>query len=234
MKKFYKSVNIRQDNSKYFIELDGKSIKTPSGSTLYADNIDTANQSMNEWANQEDDIDPQTMPVTQILITCIDRVRKDREDMHDLLLAYLDTDLLCYRAAEPPEMRKAQEKEWDQWVKWFEEKYKTELKTTFSIIAIKQPKDVKEELCKEVKNLSDIEFTILQLVTSMSGSIIMGMAFLHRSASCEAVYNAAHAEENLKAEIYNEEFYGKSPTQEKKQNSMTRDLNAAHVIICSL
>jgi len=233
VKKFYKLVTIQKENNLYKIHLDGKIIKTPSGGQLSSDNKEVAEIIMEEWASQTDVINPKTMPVTQIITTFMDRVSKERDAMHDLLVAYFNTDLICYHAPDPPEMKNRQEKEWGKWLDWFEQRYNHKLDITYGLSAIKQADDINWVIDREVRNLSDINFTLLQLVTSISGSIILGLAFIYKSASPEDIFNATNVEESIKAEIYNEAFYGKSPTQEKQANTMIRDLNAAKAILDS-
>ena len=69
---------------------------------------------MAEWATQGDTVAPDTMPMTQILTTAIDRMR-DRDAITKAILKYLDTDLLCYRVKEPVEIFKRQKEIWDKW-----------------------------------------------------------------------------------------------------------------------
>ncbi len=231
MKKFYKQVSITEIDNEYILSLDGKAVKTPLGNNIFTDNKEIALRLQKEWEKQEKIINSETMPITQIITTCIDRVGKERQNMHNLLLAYLDTDLLCYRAPQPPEMKKRQEQCWDIWLKWFEDKYGYKLETTYGLSALKQPEAAKNIIDIEIRKFSDLKFTIIQLVTSLSGSIILALAFMDKKITPKEIFDAAHIEEQLKSEIYNEDFYGKSPTQKKSEETKIRDLEALEFLL---
>ncbi|MCB1721910.1 MAG: hypothetical protein KDI11_09165, partial [Alphaproteobacteria bacterium] len=98
MKKFYKLVSVHQDIGGWAVHLDGRPVKTPLKKTLLAPTEALAASIQEEWAAQDETIDPETMPLTQILSTQIDRVSAQRDAMSAELLKFLDTDLICYRA----------------------------------------------------------------------------------------------------------------------------------------
>ena len=115
MKRFYKLVSTNKTAEGWAIHLDGKPVKTPIRTTLIAPNEALANELVREWAAQEETIDPETMPLTQILSTQIDRVRVQRAAMSTEILKFLNTDLLCYRAPkdQPPGQLERQAEIWD-------------------------------------------------------------------------------------------------------------------------
>jgi len=227
MKRFYTLVSTHKEPEGYGIRLDGKPVKTPSEVMLVAPLEALADEIVQEWAAQEENIIPDSMPLTQILITKIDRVFKEREAMTKAVLKYLDTDLLCYRTQEPPELAKLQQEEWDPWLDWFEDRFGAKLQTTTSLSALKQDASAHTPIMNYVKLKSDDEFTVLQLVTSFSGSLVLALAFIEGAITPQQVFNAAHVEENHKAKMYNEDVHGPDPVQEKKQIAMKNDLEAA-------
>jgi len=50
----------------------------------------------------------------------------------------------------------------------------------------------------------------------------------------DTLFNVSHVEDLLKSEIYNEDFYGVAPTQDKKWNATKRDFRAIKNIIDAL
>ena len=78
-----------------------------------------------------------------------------------------------------------------------------------------------------VNALNDDQFTILQVLTPLSGSVILAMAFVEQAIDAEALFNAIRVEEQFQAEVYNEEKYGQDPAQEKKDAAVKVDLAAA-------
>jgi len=227
MKRFYKLVSTQKTNGGYLVTLDGRPVKTAMKHELLAANEDIANALVREWSAQEEAIVPDTMPITQILNTKIDRVTHERSAIEVYVFKYLDTDLLCYRTDNPPELKTAQENAWDEYLTWFENEYCTPLETTYGLSALSQPKATHEKAQAAIKDLNDDHFTVLQLITSLSGSIVLALAAIHGKADAKQIYAAMRVEENFKAEIYNEEFYGGDPAQEEKDKAIQLDLNAA-------
>lgn len=232
MKRFYKLVSSQgEPGGGFSIRLDGKAVKAPSGALLLATSENLAMEIVKEWAAQGDKIVPDSMPLTQILTTRIDRVSKEREAMTETLMKYLDTDLLCYRAAHPLELAKMQQESWDPWLLWFEKFFKIMPQTTTGLAALKQGAGLHRAVYERVLKMTDDVFTVLQLVSGLSGSLILGLAFCADKITPEQVFDCAHVEERHKAAIYNEDFYGPDPAEAKKRASMRADLEAAAVYL---
>ena len=227
MKKFYKLVSDQEVENGFHILLDGKPVKTPSATPLLAYNQALSSEIVSEWSSQGDDIIPDSMPLTQLLTTAQDQVSQRREDMERSVLAYLDTDLICYRTKEPEDLALAQSECWDVWTAWFEKQYNVSLKTTTDLIALSQDKKAHEKVASEIKGMDDPHFTVLQLITPLCGSLVLGLAFMHGNADNQQVFEAANVEELYKGRIYDEEKYGADPLEEKKRVAMQRDLRAA-------
>lgn len=68
---------------------------------------------------------------------------------------------------------------------------------------------------------------MLQIVTSLTGSIVLGLAFLEHEASPDDVFNAAELEEIYHAEIAGEDVHGPDPVQERRQATLRRELDTA-------
>lgn len=97
MKKFYTLVSSTKSDDGYVIQLDGKPVQTLLKQDLIAPSQALADAIIAEWSAQGDEVKPDTMPLTQILITAIDKIR-DREVITASVMKYLDTDLVCYWA----------------------------------------------------------------------------------------------------------------------------------------
>lgn len=226
MKRVYKIASFNKTEDGFVIQLDGKTVKTPSGQPLAAPNKQMAEAIVAEWGAQGDDIIPDSMPITQMLNTAIDRMR-ERDTITKTLLKFLDTDLLCYRVKEPVDLAKRQKEIWDRWLTWFDEQFESPLEVTFKLDALTQDPDTHKQIWNYLEALDDYYFTALQIVTSLSGSIVLGLAFLEHEASPEDVYNAAELEEIYHAQIAGEDEHGADPVQERRQKAMRRDLDAS-------
>lgn len=227
MKKFYKMVTTAEKAGQFEIHLDGRPVKTPGGCVLSAPNKALAESLVREWADQQETIKPETMPLTQILTTGADREASQRAALEQAALAYLNTDLLCYRADIPAAVGTAQAEAWDPWLKWFKERFGFALATTCGLQALRHETEAERTVGTYISGLDEYRFNILQLVTSISGSLVLAIAFTEQVITPEQLFDAVHVEESYKAAIYNEEKYGFAPDIEKKRAAMMRDLKAA-------
>ncbi len=234
MRRFYELVTTEDTSEGIVINLDGRPVKAKSGQSLFAPNESAASFMVEEWLAQGEDIIPDTMPVTQIISTMIDRVIEQRPSISPLVLKYLDTDLICYLADMPKELADEQSKYWAPVRKWFEQKYDVSLETTTSLAAVLQDKKAHDGVALYVDGLDDLHFTLLQLVTSVSGSLILALAMLDKEISALDVFNACFIEEHHKDKIYDADKYGLDPMIEKKQKSVLRDLEAVEGLIACL
>lgn len=234
MKRFYKEALFEKTPEGFEIRLDGKPVKTPAGRILNPPCAVLAEQIAAEWQTQKEDIDPDTMPLTQMLTTALDRVAEARTEISQNALNYLDTDLLCYRADQPPAVRTAQEEAWDKWLSWFAGEYGLALKTTTGLGALKQPAAAHEAATRFVDALDDARFTVLQLITAQAGSLVLALAFVQGAITPDELFEVTHVEERLKAEIYNEDFYGAAPHEERNRAALKRDFVAARRFLDAL
>jgi chaperone required for assembly of F1-ATPase len=226
MKRFYKFVSLGEGKKGHSVLLDGKPVKTPARKLLETPHIDLANAILQEWNGQGQKIMPSEMPMTQLLSTRIDRVGSERRAMTEALMKYLDTDLICYRASLPPEMAAAQQAAWDPWLGWFEQEFGSALATTNDLHALRQPEAAHTALLGYVEELDDDRFTVLQVITPLCGSVVLGAAFVQGALDPKQAFACARVEENYKAGLYDEKTYGKDPAQDKKDSAEMADLDA--------
>ncbi len=227
MKRFYKLVSIDKTDNGYHILLDGKPVKTKSGAFLCASNKAIATRIMQEWASQGDNILPDTMPFTQILNTKIDRVSCERAAMRAYILKYLNTDLICYFANNPKDLVNQQKDKWQFWINWFENEFDCNLKTTTGLFALTQSQKAYDAAARYIDALDDEHFTILQLITSVSGSIILSIALTKGAASARQIFDACFVEENFQETLYDSEKHGGDPMLIKEQKASMQDFQAA-------
>lgn len=226
MKKFYKNVSTAAHDGGWVVALDGKNVRTPGGLPLKAPVEELAKAIAQEWDAQENDILPDTMPLTQLLVTALDRVEQERVAIQQNALGYLNTDLLCYRASEPPELVQREGAARDPWLQWFEKYFGEKLDTTTGLMALKHSARAHNLVENEVRGLDLWAFNVLQVVTAATGSLVLALAFVKGPAEEADLMRALYVEEDYKAAIYNEEFYGRAPQEEKNIKAVLRDLKA--------
>lgn len=234
MKRFYKLVSVVRSAQGYEIHLDGRPVKTPAKSAFYAPNEKLADLVMQEWAAQEESIKPDHMPLTQLISTKLDHIAAERPAMSEMVLKYLNTDMICYLSDDPEGLIAAEDRVWTPHREWFADRFGTALETTTGLVALTQPEAAHMAVKTYVEALDDDRFTLLQLVTSLSGSLILALAFVEGQIDAQGIYDCARVQEQFKAKIYDEAKYGPDPAQEKKDAAMMVDLRAAQTYLSSL
>lgn len=227
MKKFYKEARIRQDGDEFIIELDAKPVKTPSGRQLIAPSKALGEAVAKEWQDQGETIDQENMHLTALLTTAIDRSGPQRKEIEQRVLKYLDTDLLCYRTDEPLVLADRQEEQWGPWLVWFDQHYGVKLLTTTTLDALTQPEDAHKRVLNYMQALDPHDFTVMHVVTSLSGSVILSLAFMEGELEPEEIFNLAFLEERYHSELAGEDEHGQDPAQKKAHDSVKAELKAA-------
>ena len=162
--------------SAYEVALDGRSIRTPSGTTLSLPTEALAKAIAMEWAAQTDIIDPTTMPITQLACTALDRVIPNRAAVVSDIMAYGRNDLLCYWAADPPELVQKQADAWQPILDWLSTDIEVTLLVTTGIMHIVQDDDAMAVLNQTVAAFDDFQLTALVRMTQVFGSLALALA----------------------------------------------------------
>lgn len=232
MKKFYKLVSIEEQPShKYHVLLDGKPIKTPAQNDFFCDSMSLATLAQQEWAAQDETIIPDSMPVTQLISTSIDRTAPNRETIEDEILAFLETDLLYFHTAEPPELAAEQDKLWTPWLNKMSDYFGTLPKKTTGLRADDLDLKTAQKARDYIKSLSDLELTLFVHVAQASSSFLLAAALLHNLLSKDEFIKAAFCEEFFYIDFYGTAHNGLDPVLQAKTDMLERDLSAALLIL---
>lgn len=221
MKRFYRKATTAALPEGHAVLLDGVPIKTPKGKTLALPTRALADAVAGEWLKQEEKIDTGTMPLTQLAATALDHVTGDRAAMVVRLLAYVATDLLCHRVAEPPALRLRQNELWDPPLLWARQRYDIHLSITSSIVATTPAPESIERLTRVLEALDDWEMIGVQTAAIATGSIILALALKEKEMASAAVFEAAELEGNFQAEKW-----GIDPDSANRLAGVMADLKA--------
>lgn len=234
MKRFYKESNYVQEAEHFLIRLDDRTISTPANNVLLSPSESLAKAICAEWNAQDETVIPDSMPITQYCYTSLDYVPKHRQEIINTILNFLDTDLVCYRTADPADLVEQQSAAWDKFIDWFDQAFSHKLETTTGLAAISHPEAVHDKVKAFVNKLEDEKLTILQALTASCGSIVMSICFIEGLASIEDVFTGAFVDELYQGSIYDEERYGIDPHQEKQRKKLREDLEAAQTYLSCL
>jgi chaperone required for assembly of F1-ATPase len=228
-KRFYTSVDVREEADGFAILLDGRPIKTPAGSPLRAPARALAEAIAAEWRGQGETLAPETMPLTRSLNTALDRIAANRAAIVDDLAKYAASDLLCYRAAAPQELVRRQSQMWDPWLDWAAERFGARLTVTTGVNPVAQPDEALARLREAVAAYDNHHLVALHAGIALTGSAILGLAFAARALTAEEAFAAAQVDETYQAELW-----GSDAEAEKARANRLTDLRAAEAYLVLL
>lgn len=207
LKRFYKQVSSAavDDGADFEVLLDGRSVRTPMRRPLLVPGPALADAIADEWRAQGDEIDVETMPLTRIAATAVDRVADDREGYIDQIAAYGGTDLVCYRAQAPSELVDRQVRVWQPLLDWARDTFGAELFVTDGLLPIDQPPEALARLREAVAGHDDYEVAALGVATSASGSIIVALALSKGHLDAGTAFDVGQLDESYQVELWGEE-----------------------------
>ncbi len=139
MRRFYTVAEAVAEADGWAIRLDERPVKTPARIPLTVPGEPLAQAIVAEWLGQGETIDPASMPMTGFANATIDRVLPARADFRAQIAAYGASDLLCYRAAEPPDLAALQAASWDGLLDWARARFDVSFAVTSGIMPVDQP-----------------------------------------------------------------------------------------------
>ena len=175
-----------------------------------------------EWRAQEAEIRQETMPMMRFVCTSLDRVAPQRAAVVAETAKYGETDLLCYRAAEPEKLVRRQADAWQPLLDWAEARYGAKLAITDGMTAIEQDADALARLCAAVADENDLTLTGIHFTTAATGSLIVALALLEREITAEQAWSAAHIDEHWQLERW-----GADEELEARVEGLRREISAA-------
>jgi len=204
-KRVYKSVTVVADGPSWGVHLDGKRVSTPLRKALITPIKPLADALAAEWDAQKTHVEPESMPLTRLLSTAIDKVAPDRAAIIDELLKYADTDLLCYRAAHPADLKQRQDALWQPVLDWLSAKTDASLTVVRGIVPADQPPESVAALGRAIAALSDLDLTAFQAAAAVTSSLALALALVHGRLSAAEAFAAAQLDETYQIEKWGED-----------------------------
>ena len=203
-KRFYKSVALATHNGGFSVQLDGRDLRSPAGRLLNLPKLALARVIADEWQAQGDYIDPASMPLFSLAVTVVDRVIPQRDKIIAELSAYGENDLLCYRDDQYGALASRQQDHWQPWLDQLLAKHGIELQVATGIMPIPQPDVVK--FSPLIKTYDDWRLGLLHRVTSLSGSLVLGLNFVDALIDDEEIFKLAFLDELWQNEKWGKDF----------------------------
>jgi chaperone required for assembly of F1-ATPase len=205
MKRVYKEVATRPVDGGWGIALDGRPMRTQGKNELVLPSEALAAAIAEEWDAQRQEIRPAAMPLFRLATAAIDRTATQR----DLIIAetanYAGTDLVCYRADQPPALAARQHAVWQPLIDWVSLRYEASLAVTSGIVPARQPRATLQALASIVAAQDDFRLTALHALTAACGSLVIALALSEGWLDSEAAFAASQLDESFQIEAWGED-----------------------------
>jgi len=205
MKRFYSAASVVAKNGHFTVELDNRPVLTPGRTSLELKMQAVAEAIAEEWNAQDDEVVPESMPMTRFANTAIDRIQPRQDEVANEIAAYAGTDLLCYRAEEPKDLAERQSFAWQPLLDWAAAHYGTSLRLTAGVIPVEQDPEALAVLHAKVAACDAFALSALHSLTSASGSLVIALAVLEGRIGPEEAAAASLIDETFQAEQWGED-----------------------------
>lgn len=204
------------------VTLDGKPLKTPAKRELIVPNAALAAAIAEEWAAQPSEVHPETMPLTRLAASTLDRVAPCRAEIVEQTANYAGTDLVCYRAAHPASLAARQQAVWQPLIDWAVLRYDAPLAVTTGVIPKSQSSATLRAFAAVVADRDDFALTALHVATAACGSLVIGLALTEGRLDAEQAFEASQLDESFQIEAW-----GEDAEQAARRRAVAADISAA-------
>jgi chaperone required for assembly of F1-ATPase len=220
-KRFWKTATVAAAPGGYTVQLDGRPVKTPAKAPLEVPTEALAAAIAAEWDAQEGEVDPGAMPATRSANAAIDKVRPQHAAVAEMIAAYGDTDLLCYRADAPEGLVQRQAEAWDPLLAWAERDLGARLRPVTGVMHAPQDAAALAALTAQVRAMDAFALTAFHDLVSLTGSLILGFAAVHDQHPPETLWALSRLDET-----WQEEFWGVD--EEARQTALRKQSDFLH------
>ncbi len=205
MKRFWREAHVVEQDDGFAIALDGKPVRTPGKKTLVVPSQTLADAIAVEWNAQDDEVEPYEMRLTQLANSTVDGVAARRAEVTDDVARHGATDLVCYRATEPPELIERQSAGWQPVVDWITTELEIRLEIVSGVVPAPQSQATLDAFHAAVSAFDDFPLTGLHAATTACGSLVIAFALARGRLDAEAAWSLSQLDETYQIERWGED-----------------------------
>jgi chaperone required for assembly of F1-ATPase len=206
MKRFYKAATAEQVEHGWRVALDGRGVKTVSGRPQVVPTRKMATALAAEWECQGEEIAPERFVLRDMADYAIDVVGSDRTAAIRAILAYAETDTLCYRAEAGEALHDRQLEVWEPLLTAAERRWDVQFVRIGGVIHQAQPPATLTRIEAALGTYDDFTLAAVRNTASLTASLVIGIAALAPDADPYALWDAANLEEDWQAELWGKDY----------------------------
>jgi len=226
VKRFYEKVSLTEVEGGWQVTLDARKVRTQGGAPQIVPAEPLAQALAAEWDTAGEVLDPKSFAMRDMADYAIDVVAPAPGAIAGKLLAYGETDTLCYRAEPDEPLFERQEAVWEPLLSAFETREKAVMVRVSGIVHRPQDAAQMERLHQRMLAENPFRLAALEAMTSLSASLVIGLSALGDESADEdaarALWRAANLEEEWQAELW-----GRDHEAEERRAKRETDFLAA-------
>lgn len=208
--RFYKDARAEPLGDGFALALDGCIAKTPAKRDFVVPTQALADAIVSEWRAQGEKIDFAAMPLTRLAFTAIDGVAGKIQAVIDDIVKYSETDLVCYRAAEPASLVDAQAAAWNPILNFAATQLGARFLCAEGVMFVEQPEAARAAIAALVAEAgaghkAPFALASLSAMTVLTGSVLIALALTGGELNLEEAWAAAHVDEDFQARQWGED-----------------------------
>jgi chaperone required for assembly of F1-ATPase len=222
-RRFWTEVNVRPEGQGFAVLLDARPVRTPLKVPLVLPTEALAREVAAEWQAQTGTVNPATMPFTRTANSAIDSVSRQFDAVAEMLSAYGGSDLLCYRAVDPPALVARQAAGWDPLIDWAASALQAPLHVTAGVMHINQPPASLAALDAAVGGLTAFELSAFHDLVALTGSLVLALAITRGRLGADEAWDLSRIDENWQAELWGQDEEAAETAARKRVDFLQAD-----------
>jgi chaperone required for assembly of F1-ATPase len=208
IRRFYKDVTLAQQPGGYQVMLNARGVKTVGGAPQVAPTQALGEALAAEWRRQGEKIDPASLPLRDMADYAIDIVAPNPAAVARGLVAYADTDTLCYRADPDEPLHVRQQEVWEPLLASFEAAHGLTFTRVSGIVHRPQAPATLAALEARLLRLDPFTLAGVEAMAKLAASLVTALAALDARGEDEplALWQAACLEEEWQADLWGRDW----------------------------
>jgi chaperone required for assembly of F1-ATPase len=224
-KRFYAKAGVGEAEGSFTVTLDNRPIRTPSGRIITIPSRAIAEAVAAEWEAQQEMINPLTMPMTRFANSVVEAVVDRTTAVTEDIARYFNSDLLFYRAGHPEALVAREAKHWDPVLFWAADELGAHFILAEGVVHVHQP-DEAVAAARAALPADPWSIAATHVVTTLTGSALLALALARGLLDAEAVWAAAHVDED-----WNADQWGTDEEAAERRAARSVDFRAAARIL---
>jgi len=205
-KRFYAQADVEKREEGFVVTLDGRVVKTPARRDLLLPTDELAQNIVQEFAIQEEKINPITMPMTRLANTVIDGIVDNLHAIAEDIMRFIAADQLFYRADSPLELVTRQQQAYDPVLDFIAEKFSSHFEIGTNLEFITQRREALYPIRTYINSITS-PFVLggLHTITTLTASGLTAIALREGRIDADKAWKIAHIEEDWTVDHWGED-----------------------------